>query len=134
MRRGDFRRNGIALARTLGTLSSLRPLLSCLARRAPLEGIVLLESAVDQAVGTYPDARNPGAWEDYLLEQASAHPLFRRRQISLLGGKGRVVLTGRVASYYEKQLAQEFLRRCDGVQHIDNRIEVAYGEPDHRFA
>lgn len=65
-------------------------------------------------------------WQEFLHSQVSRHPLFRRKQISLLGGKGSVVLTGRVSSYYEKQLAQEFVRRMDGVEHIDNRIEVAY--------
>jgi len=65
-------------------------------------------------------------WQDYLMVQTAAHPLFRRRQLGVLGGKGNVVLTGTVTSFYEKQVAQEFIRRCDGVRQIDNRIEVAY--------
>jgi len=46
--------------------------------------------------------------------------------LGVLGGKGNVVLTGTVTSFYEKQVAQEFIRRCEGVRQIDNRIEVAY--------
>jgi hypothetical protein len=94
----------------------------------PLEGVVLLESALDQSIGNHPDGGLPPDWESYLNERASAHPLFRRRQISLLGGRGRVVLTGTVASFYEKQLAQELVRHCDGVEQIDNRLEVTYDD------
>lgn len=36
------------------------------------------------------------------------------------------MLAGTVTSFYEKQVAQEFIRRCAGVRQIDNRIEVAY--------
>ena len=46
--------------------------------------------------------------------------------MGVLGGKGYVVLTGTVTSFYEKQIAQEFVRRCEGVRQVDNRIEVAY--------
>jgi osmotically-inducible protein OsmY len=67
-------------------------------------------------------------WQSYLLEQASGHPLFRRYRLGIQGGTGFVVLTGKVNSFYEKQVAQEFFRHCDGVQQIDNRIEVAYAE------
>src|SRR5688500_18188237 len=96
-------------------------------RQFAQEGVVLLESAVDRVVADVDRNMSP-EWETYLLEWANAHPLFRRRRIALFGGKGRVVLTGRVSSFYEKQLAQESLRHCEGVQQIDNRIEVAYDE------
>jgi osmotically-inducible protein OsmY len=65
-------------------------------------------------------------WQRYLLVQTAAHPLFRRRQLGVFGGQGNVVLTGTVTSFYEKQVAQEFIRRCEGVRQIENRIEVAY--------
>jgi len=90
-----------------------------------MEGVMMLQSAVHEVPAAYAETRHCD-WQDYLDNQAAAHPLFRRRQICMLGGKGRVVLTGTVASYYEKQVAQEFVRRCDGVKHIDNRLEVAY--------
>jgi osmotically-inducible protein OsmY len=40
-------------------------------------------------------------------------------------GEGRVVLKGTVRSYYHKQMAQEMLRRIDGVQAIENHLEVS---------
>jgi osmotically-inducible protein OsmY len=86
--------------------------------------MLLLENA---SASNYLDQASPSAdWQDYLLGQTATHPLFRRRQLSVVGGKGYVVLTGTVRSFYEKQVAQEFIRRCEGVRHIDNRLDVDY--------
>jgi osmotically-inducible protein OsmY len=35
-----------------------------------------------------------------------------------------VVLKGSVQSFYQKQMAQESIRRIDGVERIDNLLEV----------
>jgi len=37
---------------------------------------------------------------------------------------GRVVLNGVVPSYYQKQIAQEVVRRVEGVQQVDNQLQV----------
>nr|WP_236649902.1 BON domain-containing protein [Rhodopirellula sp. SM50] len=37
---------------------------------------------------------------------------------------GRIVLTGRVTSYYLKQLAQEIVRKVDATGPIENRLRV----------
>lgn len=37
---------------------------------------------------------------------------------------GRVVLSGVVPSYYQKQIAQEVVRTVEGVKHVDNRLRV----------
>jgi osmotically-inducible protein OsmY len=37
---------------------------------------------------------------------------------------GKVVISGKVRSFYLKQLAQEILRKIDGIGAIDNRLEV----------
>ena len=39
---------------------------------------------------------------------------------------GRVVLRGVVPSYYQKQVAQEVVRMVDGVERVDNQLEVAW--------
>jgi osmotically-inducible protein OsmY len=39
---------------------------------------------------------------------------------------GHVVLQGRVTSYFQKQMAQEALRKIDGVRRIDNQLEVGW--------
>ena len=35
-----------------------------------------------------------------------------------------MVLHGTVHTFYEKQMAQEITRRIDGVDFVDNRVEV----------
>jgi osmotically-inducible protein OsmY len=37
-----------------------------------------------------------------------------------------VILHGVVSSYYQKQVAQEAIRRVEGVDEIDNRLEVCW--------
>jgi osmotically-inducible protein OsmY len=51
------------------------------------------------------------------------------RQIQSSHDHGVVVLQGRVETYYHKQMAQEMLRRLDGVARVVNLLEVHWGEP-----
>ena len=52
------------------------------------------------------------------------NPHLSGRSLRVATHAGRVTLRGVVRSYYQKQMAQESLRRVDGVQCIDNRLEV----------
>jgi osmotically-inducible protein OsmY len=47
-----------------------------------------------------------------------------RRHVRVEAAGGHVVLTGNVRSFFEKQMAQEAIRRIDGVQLIENQLEV----------
>ena len=49
---------------------------------------------------------------------------FAPRQLQLEADRGRVTLRGVVHSYYHKQMVQETLRRLDGVEEIENLLEV----------
>ena len=40
--------------------------------------------------------------------------------------EGRVVLRGIVKSYFHKQMAQEIVRRVEGVGQIENQLEVSW--------
>jgi osmotically-inducible protein OsmY len=60
--------------------------------------------------------------ETALLKQ----PNVPKRNLRVEASDGRVTLHGTVHSYYQKQMAQEALRRLEGVQTIDNRIEVSW--------
>ena len=51
-------------------------------------------------------------------------PYFAHRAVRFETEQGRVVLRGTVTSYYHKQMAQEILRRVDGVDRIENHLEV----------
>jgi hypothetical protein len=38
--------------------------------------------------------------------------------------RGRLIIHGRVPTYYHKQMLQEALRNTEGIERIDNRVEV----------
>ena len=48
-------------------------------------------------------------------------PYLSSRKLRFETEQGRVVLRGVVNSYYQKQMAQEALRRLEGVHHIENQ-------------
>jgi osmotically-inducible protein OsmY len=51
---------------------------------------------------------------------------LRGRKVHFFTEKGRVTLQGSVDSFYVKQLAQEAVRKIDGVEEITNELEVGY--------
>ena len=54
----------------------------------------------------------------------AVHPHLGGRRVRCETQEDRVILRGTVESFFQKQLAQEALRRIDGVGQIDNRLEV----------
>jgi osmotically-inducible protein OsmY len=50
-------------------------------------------------------------------------PIFLR-DVSVERSAGCVRLSGAVRSYYHKQLAQETVRRVDGVEQVENELVV----------
>lgn len=57
--------------------------------------------------------------------QNSSHLSSRKLRYEAAEG-GKITVHGTVASYFEKQLAQETIREVDGVDHIDNMIQVSW--------
>ncbi len=51
-------------------------------------------------------------------------PYLLGRKVRIETEEGRVVLHGTVGTYFQKQMAQEALRRVAGVQGIENRLVV----------
>jgi len=64
--------------------------------------------------------------DDRLVTALERNPYLSRRNLRFENDSGHVVLRGVVGTYYQKQMAQEALRRVDGVSHIDNQLEVAW--------
>ena len=52
-------------------------------------------------------------------------PYLRGKQLRFETLDGHVTLRGNVGSFFHKQMAQETVRRIDGVQRIDNLVVVA---------
>lgn len=61
-----------------------------------------------------------------ISEAINNDPYVGQRQLRFESHDGRVILRGDVTSYYQKQMAQEALRRVDGVSAIENQIEVIW--------
>ena len=59
-----------------------------------------------------------------LHSELAGNPYVGRRNLRFEASDGRVVLRGTVRTFYEKQMAQEVVRRIDGVEEVDNRVEV----------
>jgi osmotically-inducible protein OsmY len=59
------------------------------------------------------------------IEILTASPLPQLRRLIVTVNDGEVVITGRVTSYYMKQLAQETVRPIVGERRLRNRVEVA---------
>lgn len=53
-------------------------------------------------------------------------PHLARRRLRFETKDGHVVIRGTVSSYFQKQMAQEALRHLDGVDAIDNELEVIW--------
>lgn len=51
-------------------------------------------------------------------------PYLSDREMRIQALNGVIKLEGQVNSFFQKQMAQELLRRVDGVQRIDNRLSV----------
>jgi osmotically-inducible protein OsmY len=55
-----------------------------------------------------------------------SNPHIAGRTLHFEASQGKVVLRGTVASYYQKQMAQEMLRGVEGVERIENELQVAW--------
>jgi osmotically-inducible protein OsmY len=60
---------------------------------------------------------------DTALEQ---NPYVRRRDLRFETHQGRVILRGIVNTYFQKQMAQESLRHIEGIDEIENELEVSW--------
>jgi len=51
-------------------------------------------------------------------------PYVSTRNVQVDADKGRIRLEGTVHSYFQKQMAQELVRRVDGVEMVENLLQV----------
>ncbi len=54
----------------------------------------------------------------------SVSPHLSRRRLKLEAQQGKLIVRGTVDSYYLKQMAQETLRKVDGVETVENQLQV----------
>jgi len=61
-----------------------------------------------------------------LTESSHIAPYLQRQRLHYIEIDGCVVLKGTVETFHEKQVAQEAIRKIDGVVQIDNQLEVTW--------
>jgi osmotically-inducible protein OsmY len=70
--------------------------------------------------------RPPATLADRVDCCIAKNPYLAGRNLRFETEEGRVTLKGVVNTYFQKQMAQEALRRVDGVVTIENEIEVSW--------
>ncbi len=68
----------------------------------------------------------PAPLFDRIHSALSTNPFVPSRHVRVETAEGRVVLKGNVGTFFQKQMAQEAIRRVDGVRDIDNLLEVTW--------
>ncbi len=65
--------------------------------------------------------------DDRVLTALERNPYITQRNLRFETDQGRVILRGVVSTYFQKQMAQESLRKVDGIHEIANELEVCWG-------
>jgi osmotically-inducible protein OsmY len=61
---------------------------------------------------------------DRICDALTTNPHVPSEKVRVEAADGRVVLKGSVSTFFQKQMAQEAVRRIDGVQQIENLLQV----------
>ena len=62
--------------------------------------------------------------QDRVGSVVGRNPYLSGGNLRFEASHGRVVIQGTVRSYYQKQMAQEAVRGIEGVDEVENRLEV----------
>jgi osmotically-inducible protein OsmY len=69
--------------------------------------------------------KKPHALLQRISSALETSPYVPHRKVRLeTAANGSIVMRGRVESFFQKQMAQETLRRIDGVEKIVNQLKV----------
>lgn len=63
---------------------------------------------------------------DNIHEALSRSPYLTRKLVHCEQADGFVIVKGKVGTYFQKQMATEVLRNIDGVEQIENQLEVVW--------
>jgi len=62
--------------------------------------------------------------EDRVQDAIDHNPYLAKKNLRCEASDGHVVLRGKVRSFFQKQMAQESVKRIDGIVSIQNCLEV----------
>ena len=71
-------------------------------------------------------ATEPTTLDRQVTQAIHSAPHLMGRTLRIETQEGRVRLHGIVGSYFQKQMAQEAIRRVEGVEQIQNELEVCW--------
>ena len=74
--------------------------------------------------GKFMNTKGIACLEDQVHDAINKSPYLSRRKLSCETKDGRIILRGRVQSYFQKQMAQETVRHIEGIVSIENCLEV----------
>jgi osmotically-inducible protein OsmY len=69
---------------------------------------------------------SPNGLELRIQQAILSSPYPPLRKLHFVAHEGHVSLKGRVNSFHHKQVAQELLKEVEGIQQIDNELEVVW--------
>jgi osmotically-inducible protein OsmY len=75
------------------------------------------------ATATWPESK---ILSDKVSSTLRQNPYLQSRNLRFEMSEGRVTLHGQVSSWYQKQMAQESLLRLDGIDRVENQLEVCW--------
>ena len=64
--------------------------------------------------------------EDQVQWTLRHNPYLTRKVVQCEAHDGHVVIRGEVGSYFQKQMATEAVRKLNGIEQIDNQLEVVW--------
>jgi osmotically-inducible protein OsmY len=59
-----------------------------------------------------------------ICDALESSPHVQSQNVRFEAADGRVILKGSVSTFFQKQMAQEALRRIDGIEQIENLLQV----------
>ena len=65
-------------------------------------------------------------FEEKVSSALRQNPHLQSRNLRFEASEGRVTLRGQVNSWYQKQMAQESLLRLEGIDRVENQLEVCW--------
>lgn len=66
----------------------------------------------------------PSLFHNQIVTAISSNPHLSSQDLQVQAEDGHVRLDGKVNSFFQKQMAQELVRRIDGVELVENHLQV----------
>ena len=73
-----------------------------------------------------PATKSKSSLADAVESALVGNPYLASRKLKIEEGNGAIRIHGRVETFFEKQMAQEVVRRLDGVERVENMLQVAW--------